>query len=98
MADGTARGGDDVWAEVRRRRINEDDRVPMEMFGDAAAAPPSAQSYITAPSPEHAGRWPASFLRRSRRSYFFPASFLAQNSATHWMTGAQSAAYAAMPP
>ena len=35
-----ARGGDDVWAEVRRRRISEDDRVPMELFGPSAAAAP----------------------------------------------------------
>src|SRR5882672_1512831 len=27
-----ARGGDDVWAEIRRRRIPEDDRVPDEFF------------------------------------------------------------------
>src|ERR1700681_2728277 len=27
-----ARGGDDVWAEVRRRRVTEDDHVPMEFF------------------------------------------------------------------
>src|SRR5437660_12813855 len=32
-----ARGGDDVWAEIRRRRIPEDDRVPEEFF-----APPQA--------------------------------------------------------
>ena len=27
-----ARGGDDVWAEIRRRRVPEDDRVPDEFF------------------------------------------------------------------
>src|SRR3954451_24560952 len=33
-----ARGGDDVWAEIRRRRIPEDDRVPDEFFASAHAA------------------------------------------------------------
>ncbi len=28
-----ARGGDDVWAEIRRRRVPDEDRVPMELFG-----------------------------------------------------------------
>src|SRR5687768_10318481 len=28
-----ARGGDDIWAEIRRRRIQDEDRVPMEVFG-----------------------------------------------------------------
>src|SRR5262249_28405323 len=32
-----ARGGDDVWAEVRRRKISEDDRVPMEFFAPSTA-------------------------------------------------------------
>jgi twitching motility protein PilT len=32
-----ARGGDDVWAEIRRRRIPEDDDVPMELFEPPAA-------------------------------------------------------------
>ena len=45
-----ARGGDDVWAEVRRRRISEDDRVPMELFGESAPTAPSVQPYIAATS------------------------------------------------
>src|SRR4051812_39903913 len=28
-----ARGGDDVWAEIRRKRVPDDDRVPEELFG-----------------------------------------------------------------
>jgi len=32
-----ARGGDDVWAEIRRRRIPDDDQVPEELFGPAGA-------------------------------------------------------------
>src|SRR3954462_11832983 len=34
-----ARGGDDVWVEIRRRRIPEDDRVPDDLF---ASSPPQA--------------------------------------------------------
>jgi twitching motility protein PilT len=30
-----ARGGDDVWVEIRRRRIPDDDRVPEELFNSA---------------------------------------------------------------
>jgi twitching motility protein PilT len=33
-----ARGGDDVWAEIRRRRVEDDDRVPDEFFGSSASA------------------------------------------------------------
>src|SRR5258707_11860718 len=45
-----ARGGDDVWAEIRRRRIPEDDRVPDDFFapapvsGPAPPAPPPSLS------------------------------------------------------
>src|SRR5882672_4011065 len=34
-----ARGGDDVWVEMRRRRVVDDDRVPEEFFGSASASP-----------------------------------------------------------
>ena len=33
-----ARGGDDVWVEIRRRKIADDDRVPDEFFAPAPAA------------------------------------------------------------
>ena len=33
-----ARGGDDVWVEIRRRRVPDEDKVPEELF----AAPPGA--------------------------------------------------------
>jgi twitching motility protein PilT len=33
-----ARGGDDVWTEIRRRRIPEDDRIPDEFFAPQAIA------------------------------------------------------------
>jgi len=32
-----ARGGDDVWVEIRRRKIPDDDRVPEDLFGDRPA-------------------------------------------------------------
>ena len=32
-----ARGGDDVWVEIRRRRIPEDDRIPEEFFAPLQA-------------------------------------------------------------
>src|ERR1019366_519214 len=32
-----ARGGDDVWAEIRRRRIADDDRVPDDFFDPVSA-------------------------------------------------------------
>ena len=42
-----ARGGDDVWAEIRRRRVSDDDHVPLELFGSSESTPVSA-----APEPE----------------------------------------------
>src|SRR5688572_19326902 len=33
-----ARGGDDVWMEVRRRRVPDNDLVPLELFGPTTAA------------------------------------------------------------
>src|SRR4030088_3477344 len=46
-----ARGGDDVWAEIRRRRIPEDDRVPDEFFVSShPTAPPAVASQ---PAPPH---------------------------------------------
>ncbi len=36
-----ARGGDDVWVEIRRRRIPEDDRVPDEFFEPTQTPPPA---------------------------------------------------------
>jgi twitching motility protein PilT len=43
-----ARGGDDVWVEIRRRKISDDDGVPDEFFAPAPA--PGAQvSAVAAP-------------------------------------------------
>src|SRR5688572_15056067 len=30
-----ARGGDDIWVEIRRRQVPDEDRVPLEMFQPA---------------------------------------------------------------
>src|SRR3982750_760564 len=52
-----ARGGDDVWVEIRRHRVAEDDRIPEELFPQpppAAPAPPVEQSIVAvavAPAP-----------------------------------------------
>ena len=47
-----ARGGDDVWAEIRRRRIPEDDRVPEAFFAPTpAAAPQPVASHAAASHP-----------------------------------------------
>lgn len=39
-----ARGGDDVWVEVRRRRVPDEDRVPAEFFAAPKTAPLVARS------------------------------------------------------
>jgi twitching motility protein PilT len=41
-----ARGGDDIWIEIRRRQVPDEDRVPLEMF---APAPQPAESAAPAP-------------------------------------------------
>ena len=38
-----ARGGDDLWTEIRRRRIPADDRVPDEFFESSSTTPAQAQ-------------------------------------------------------
>src|SRR5688500_2741095 len=47
-----ARGGDDIWAEIRRRRIPEDDSAPEDLFESAATAGNliSAQPVPTVPA------------------------------------------------
>jgi twitching motility protein PilT len=45
-----ARGGDDVWAEIRRRRIPEDDRVPEEFFAPPPQASFAARDTLAASS------------------------------------------------
>src|SRR3954469_5283149 len=41
-----ARGGDDVWAEIRRRRIPDYDRVPDELFAPSQATPVAAHDAV----------------------------------------------------
>jgi twitching motility protein PilT len=45
-----ARGGDDVWAEIRRRRVPDDDRVPLELFGPASAQQAVVPAALVAPA------------------------------------------------
>src|SRR4051812_40033398 len=49
-----ARGGDDVWVEIRRRRIPEDDRVPDDLFASSPAQAAAADAVAQAAMP-HAG-------------------------------------------
>src|SRR5882762_8054643 len=46
-----ARGGDDVWVEIRRRRVTDDDRVPEELFAPAQPAPAPIHVAPTPPPP-----------------------------------------------
>src|SRR5437899_9078285 len=50
-----ARGGDDVWVELRRRRVVDDDRVPEEFFAPASArhesGPARGETHEPLPSP-----------------------------------------------
>ena len=55
-----ARGGDDIWVEIRRRQVPDDDRIPLELFapgtGTRAVAQPAAMTAVRptrliAPSP-----------------------------------------------
>ncbi len=43
-----ARGGDDIWVEIRRRQVPDEDRVPLELF---APTPQPADSPEPAPPP-----------------------------------------------
>src|SRR5688572_20563962 len=48
-----ARGGDDIWIEIRRRQVPDEDRVPLEMFAPAPppGAPPAAPVQPVQPVP-----------------------------------------------
>src|SRR5919109_4221090 len=45
-----ARGGDDVWVEIRRRRVPVDDRVPKEMFAAQSAPAVAVAAASAAPN------------------------------------------------
>src|SRR5712692_6774936 len=57
-----ARGGDDVWVEIRRRRVSDDDRVPDDLFAPASVqrepgpveveTPPPLAAPRSSPAPE----------------------------------------------
>src|SRR3954470_12028548 len=49
-----ARGGNDVWVEIRRRRIPEDDRVPDEFFASSPTQAAAAEAVAQVAMP-HAG-------------------------------------------
>src|SRR3954469_12411021 len=44
-----ARGGNDIWAEIRRRRMLDDDVVPEELFGPSASPPSAAVAAASKP-------------------------------------------------
>ncbi len=48
-----ARGGDDVWAEIRRRRIPEDDRIPDDIFMPSPSHAVASQPAVSQGAPAH---------------------------------------------
>src|SRR5713226_3943551 len=59
-----ARGGDDIWVEIRRRRTPEEDAIPTEVFLTPSAIPPHDpdamrhdQEALSMPTPSDL--WPA---------------------------------------
>jgi twitching motility protein PilT len=49
-----ARGGDDVWTEIRRRHVPEDDRVPDDLFAPSVTYPaPAHETGATTSTPAH---------------------------------------------
>ena len=48
-----ARGGDDVWAEIRRKRLSDEDEIPEELF-ETLAPPPSAFATAAVPAAKFA--------------------------------------------
>src|SRR5882724_8172499 len=59
-----ARGGDDIWTEIRRRRVRDDDSVPEDLFEPSASAPATAQ--VQGPVPETVIRQPDVAARHAR--------------------------------
>src|SRR4029077_20817160 len=51
-----ARGGDDVWVEIRRRRVGDDDRVPEEFFAPTTVQGAPGPIAVDAPAPPPAPR------------------------------------------
>ena len=47
-----ARGGDDVWVEIRRRKVSDDDQVPDDFFSASSTSPgspPAGEQTLQAP-------------------------------------------------
>ena len=92
-----ARGGDDVWVEIRRRRVPDEDRVPDEMFPPApaaaavAAAPPPPLP-VAAPAPAISAPVVAVALTAP------PQEAIAAHAATPTMSVASETAHPAAPP
>jgi len=57
-----ARGGDDLWAEIRRKTIPDEDRVPAELFGPTVATvheeEPPARHEDNLDVPDSSQLWP----------------------------------------
>ena len=63
-----ARGGDDVWVEIRRRKVSDDDQVPDDFFAARRSASPRDQSLHArppAPTTRHRRCRPAGHPGRS---------------------------------
>src|SRR5262245_54765274 len=58
-----ARGGDDLWAEIRRRRVSAEDLVPEELFAPAAAVQAVAQGAAPAVAIHAQASQPAAEMR-----------------------------------
>ncbi|MBW8865933.1 MAG: Flp pilus assembly complex ATPase component TadA [Acidobacteria bacterium] len=96
-----ARGGDDVWVEIRRRRVPDEDGIPDEMFPPpSATAPVVAAPVAPAPLPAVAAPVPAvsaplaavATLRAPQQDV------VAAHAGTPTMSVASGAAHHAAPP
>src|SRR5712671_1527265 len=47
-----ARGGDDLWTEIRRRRVPDEDQIPEDFFPPRAAAAAAPAAAPAAPPPQ----------------------------------------------
>ena len=70
-----ARGGDDVWVEIRRRKIPDDDRVPEDFFAGSSGAPVVATAVDdSVPDLELHGAAPAAVIEPSLQQIAAPES------------------------
>jgi twitching motility protein PilT len=93
-----ARGGDDVWVEIRRRRVSEDDRLPEELFPQppsiVAAAPPvvSRPAAVAATPLPPVATTPALVVQASGLRHDIPSDATAAPVAAHAAIAAREAA------